>query len=262
MAEEINNNTSSTINITNSGNSNVVTATSAPGSSGIITASSNPNVAVNPISKPVTPVLEKTLTGSQENKIIRDNFAEAMLEKVTPEAEREAAKLFKTLMQSSLLPFNAGDFSTGNMLFYRYDAKDKDKTFDKTPLIIVLSKSKGYVLGLNLHWTPVPLRITLLKIILKLNKDNIRKNQPITISYAMLKPMVNKMGLGPVIRLYIFNRISRRGLVIPATHWLIAAKLRAESFNNGQSAEQAYRVAVNNYRRAKLGRKRREHIYK
>lgn len=249
----------------NNSKSGIVTASSKPviKESTIVTASSNPNKTVNPISKNVEPVVdEPILTEQQQQKVIKDSFKEALQEKITPESEREAAKLFKTLMQSALLPFKAGDFSTGNMLFYRYDAKDKEKTYDKTPLILVLSRSKGYVLGLNLHWTPIPLRITLLKIIIKLNKENIRRNQPITISYSMLKPMIQKMGLGPVIRLYIFNRISRRGLIIPPTHWLIAAKLKAESFNNGKSAEQSYKEAVANYNRAKLGRKRREHIYK
>jgi hypothetical protein len=97
----------------------------------------------------------------------------------------------------------------------RYDAKFKNKVYDKTPLILVLRRSKGYVLGLNFHWLPVALRLILLKIILKMNKNNIKRGYPITITYQMLKPIITKMGMAPVIRLYIFNRISRRGLVIP-----------------------------------------------
>ena len=44
-------------------------------------------------------------------------------------------------------------------------------------LIFALSVSKSYTLGLNLHWTPIPLRITLLKVILRLNKNNIKNNK-------------------------------------------------------------------------------------
>lgn len=245
---------------------NIITASSAPtnenkDNSNIVTASSRPGF-VSKVETVVQPTVEAPITEEKAKKIVKDAFQEAMLEKITPEAEREAAKLFKTLMQSSMQSFKAGDFSTGNMLFYRYDAKNKENTYDKTPLIIVLRKSKGYVLGINFHWTPIPLRIVLLKVILKFNKENIRRGLPVSISYDLIKPFIMKMGLGPVIRLYIFNRISRRGLIIPPTHWLIAAKLKAESFNNGKSAEAAYGEAIRNYKRGKLNRGRRESTYK
>jgi hypothetical protein len=244
--------------------SSIITASSKPTNEGnsVITASSKPGFVPN-ITKEVKPVAEEPkLTEGQVEKVVKDTFKEAMLEKVTPEAEREAAKLFKTLLQSNLNNFKAGDVTPGNMLFYRYDAKNKEQTYDKTPLVLVLKRSRGYVLGLNLHWTPVPLRITLLKLILKFNKTNIMKGYPIQFTYEMVKPFIMKMGLGPVIRLYIFNRISRRGLVVPVTMWLQAAKLRAESFSGGKSADQLYQQAIKKYRQGKINRGRREHTWK
>lgn len=248
-------------------NSTIITASSSPtgqmtDNSNIITASSRHGFTPTAQPQKETTVTPTTPSPSTVSSMVKDTFMEAMQEKVTPQAEREAAKLMKTLMQSALLNFRVGDFQTGNMLFYRYDAKDKDKTYDKTPLIMVLRKSKSYVLGINFHWTPIPLRITLIKLILKFNRNNIIRGNPIVVSYEMLKPFIMKMGLGPVIRLYIFNRISRRGLVVPPTHWLIAAKLRAESFNNGKSAEQAYQEAVKKYKATKINRGRRESTYK
>lgn len=249
--------------------SNIVTASSAPtneqrDNSNIITASSKHGFASQVVKEAVAVDSTKpeVISEKQAEKEIKDTFKEVMAEKLTPEAEREAAKLFKTLLQNSLQQFKAGDVIPGHMLFYRYDAKDKDKVYDKTPLVLVLRRSKGYVLGLNLHWTPVPLRITLLKVILKMNKSNIVNGLPLQFSYDTVKPFINKLNLGPVIRLYIFNRISRRGLVVPTTMWLQAAKLRAESFTGGFSADQLYSQAIKDYRRTKITRGRREHMWK
>jgi hypothetical protein len=70
------------------------------------------------------------------------------------------------------------------------------------------------------------------------------------------------MGLMPVIRLYIFSRISRRGVVVPPEYWLQSARLRSESFSGGYSAEVLYKKAVQKYKQTKLGRGRREHIWR
>ncbi len=175
---------------------------------------------------------------------------------VTKQDEIEAAKSFKLLLNSQLKMFEAKDFHAHNMLFYRYDAKDKDNIYDKSPLVFVLRKSKGYVLGLNLHWCSTPQRLILIKYILQMNKQNIRQNLPLNITYAILKPVIQKLGLSSVIRLYIFSRISRRGLVVPPEFWMQAAKLKSESFSGGYSADQLYKMALSKTKEWKSGRKR------
>lgn len=209
----------------------------------------------------VTPKLTEA-ESKQLDKDITDEFDKAKKTTVTKQDELEAAKMFKSLLQTRLNNFNSNDFKIGNMLFYRYNAKYKNNPYDKTPLVIILRRSRGYVLGLNFHWCPVPLRITLINVILKLNRNNIRRGLPIQVSYNILKPLIYKMGMLPVIRLYIFSRISRRGVVVPPNYWLQAARLRSESFSGGYSAEALWKKAVLDYKKAKTNRGRREHIYK
>ena len=180
---------------------------------------------------------------------------------ITAKEERDATKLVKTMLSTSLQNFKSDNFNKHNMIFMRYDAKDKTKVYDKTPLILVLRRSKGYVLGANLHYLPAPLRLILIKLILKMNKNNIKRGYPLTITYHMLKPIIAKMGMAPVIRLYIFNRISRRGLVVPPEYWLSIAKLRAESFTQGYSSEKLYKMAVNDFRKAKESRTRKQQMF-
>jgi hypothetical protein len=146
------------------------------------------------------------------------------------------------------------------MLFYRYDAKWKDEIYDKSPLVLVLNKSRSYTLNISLHWTPIPLRLILLKYILQANKNNIRNNMPLSISYRMLKPLIQRLNLGPVVRLHIFSRISRRGLVVPPSMWLSAAMLKAESFSGGFSSNDLYKKAVLGAKKWKQTRGRRDSI--
>lgn len=175
---------------------------------------------------------------------------------------QEATKLFKQLLSSKLINFKVKDFTAGNMLFYRYNAKNKEQPYDKTPLIIVLWKTKGYVLGLNLHWCPIPLRKVFLKAIFKLNSKNIKAGLPLHIDYKMVKPLIVNLVLAPIIRMYIYKRISSKGLVIPNELMMKAAALPAESFTDGKSAEQLYKIAVAKTKQFKKNRGRRDTVYK
>jgi hypothetical protein len=202
-------------------------------------------------SKKIDATTDKSLLSVEDvQNTVKNTVLEQQAEtpKTVADGEREAAKLFKTLLTTNMTAFKQEHFLEHNMLFFKYDAKDKENTYDKTPLVLILRKTKGYVLGLNLHWTPVNLRLILLKLILKLNKNNIKQNLPLQITYKMLKPILIRLNLGPVIRLYIYNRISRRGIVVPPEYWLIAARIRAESFSGGFSADKLYRMAITGFK--------------
>lgn len=136
------------------------------------------------------------------------------------------------------------DFTPGNLLFIAYNAKDKTQIFDRTPLVLVLRRGSKYTLGLNFHWLPVQLRVKLIKIIFSMNSKNIKNNKPLQFNYADLKPHMGRLGFAPVVRLYINNRISNLGVVIPPENLISAARLKAESFTNGKhSSEQLYKKA-------------------
>jgi hypothetical protein len=252
-------------NPSGSNTSSISISSSKPiGESSMITSSSvgyKPAEATAPTSE-ATKTIEPTVDPATVDKSIKDTYSDVQKTVVTKADEVQAAKMFKNLMQTKLNNFKAQDFLAGNLLFYRYDAKFKENTYDKTPLVMVLRRSKGYMLGLNFHWIPVPLRLTLMKLILMINKDNIKRGNPIHVSYQMLKPFILKMGLVPVIRLYIFSRISRRGVVVPTEYWLQSAKLRSESFSGGYSAEKLYSMAVKKFRSSKNSRTRRDHMWK
>lgn len=200
---------------------------------------------------PVTESVQKAY--SPPANISRD-MASVFKDVPQPINEKEsqnALKLFKNLFQTKLRQFSSNDLNNHNMIFFRYDAKFKDEVWDKTPLIFILRRSRGYTLGLNLHWTPIPLRLILIKLVFKLNKQAIKNNQSLKITYQQLKPILIGGGFGPVIRLYINKRMSRNGLVIPPEFWLVAANLHAETFTGGYSADALYAKASQDFAKYK-----------
>lgn len=136
------------------------------------------------------------------------------------------------------------DIIPGNIIFTFYDAKDKEQTYDKTPLALILRRGTTHTLVLNWHWIPLNMRINLIKHVIRLNTKNIEKNLPLEFNYKQLKPLLKTLGYAPCIRLYINKRISNTGVVIPPSRLMEVAKLKSESFTNGKySAEQLYKMA-------------------
>lgn len=208
-------------------------------------------------------------------KFVKDTVEKTLKEKTTPQDEKAAADLIKNLMKKNLQNLKAGDLMSPNMCFVKYSALWADKiVFDKTPLILVLRSSRSRLLGLNLHWCPVPLRKILIKLIFKMNAKNIKQNKPFQLDYRTVKPLLSQLGLlnivttkiangkrvsNSCIRQYLKNRIARRGLVIPPEYWLIAANLDASNFTDGYDPRNLFKKSVQNYKtnRSKLYRNRK-----
>lgn len=137
-----------------------------------------------------------------------------------------------------------GNFVPGTLLFYKYDAKDKQQTYDSTPLVLVLGVSKGYMLGLNFHWLPYQKRLWLVDRILEHSEQQIRKNNRIAFRYEDFKPLMKSVHYQPCIRLYIMKRISKNGVVIPGSELKNAARLKSETFTGGRYTQsQLYQMA-------------------
>lgn len=171
----------------------------------------------------------------------------------------ESIKFVKEMLKTKTQKLTLKDFEPGSLLMYRYNAKNKEETFDATPLVMILKTSRRYVLGLNFHWCPTPLRVILVKKILQMNAKNIKAKKKLEFSYKDLKPFLKKIGFAPVIRLYIKPRISETGVVIPPEHLMNAARTKSETFTNGRiSAEELYKRAIAGNKKYRSTRKRRE----
>jgi len=155
----------------------------------------------------------------------------------------DALKMFKQLVKNGAKTLKNSDFIPGNLIAFTYNAKHKHLIYDKTPLSMILWRTKGYTLGINFHWVPIKLRYILLNYIFKKNKKNIEKGLPLKITYKELKPMIIQLRLRAVVRLYINNRISKKGIIIPREYMRKAIDLPSEHFT-GINAEQAYSLML------------------
>lgn len=171
----------------------------------------------------------------------------------------ESIKFVKDMLKTKSKKLVLKDFESGSLLMYRYNAKNQEETYDVTPLVMILKTSRRYVLGINFHWAPVPLRVVLVKKILQMNTKNIKAGRKLEFSYKDLKPFLKRIGFSVVIRLYIKNRISETGVLIPPEHLMNAARTKSETFTNGRiSAEELYKRAISGNKKYRKTRKRRE----
>lgn len=163
------------------------------------------------------------------------------------DAEKEANVMMKNLIRKPT-KFKGKDFKPGKILLYTYRAKYDKNPYDMSPMIMVLGRSKKYTLGWSINWTPPKMREKVLDYIMKKNRKNIDKGKDIEIDYKTIKKIVK--GLGPVIRLYLNNRISPKGVVVPSYQYYKVTNLRAENFI-GISSEEAWKLAVKKKKKKK-----------
>lgn len=165
------------------------------------------------------------------------------------QSKQSAKELIKTKKR-----LNRKDFEAGKTLFLSYNAKHKEFTYDKTPLVLVLRTGNKYTLGLNFHWLPFMMRQALVVQIMQMNKYNIENDKPLQFSYQQLKPFLKQFGYAPVIRLYINTRFSKQGVVIPSVKLPALAKMRGETFMQGKHTSTEIFNQVN--KAAKKGKKK------
>lgn len=159
-----------------------------------------------------------------------------------PNLRKESEEWFKKLIKSAggkkagevYSKGNNKALSPGNMLFYKYPNPVTPlkylKAFDMYPLIILINKSGNDWWGVNTHWIPKPLKEPFIKLVIKFNKQAIKKDKRMSITYEQIKEFLHRTGLIKVaFKRYKVNRIT--GLqYIPYSDWKYQLNLPTEKF--------------------------------
>lgn len=130
----------------------------------------------------------------------------------------------------------------GNMYFFLYDPKTKDKLpyYDRFPLVLPIEQYTDGFLGLNLHYIHPKQRIVLLdKLSEFANNDKYDKTTKLRLSYDLLSRSSKLFEVRPCVKRYLFRHVQSRFLEIAADEWDIAALLPMESFI-GASTSRVY----------------------
>lgn len=139
-------------------------------------------------------------------------------------------KVIKELMKTKTRLTRAA-FEPGSVVMFGYNAKNKNQVYDKTPLVLTIAKSRGYTLGLNLHWLPFSIRLKTVNFILA-DIKNVERLKDIP-------------ALRPCLKLYINSRISNTGIIVKESELPTVIRARGETFTGGQfSSNDLYKMAI------------------
>lgn len=126
-----------------------------------------------------------------------------------------------------------------------YDPKGKGilKVYDRRPLIFILAKVGGIILGLNLHWIARNERTrfvdSVIEIMNQTEKGKGGKSKRLRLVYSMLKQPKFRSGLN-AIRKYYVSRCSSI-TEIPKKKWTLILKL--DKYDSDK------RMKVNDYKK-------------
>jgi hypothetical protein len=165
-------------------------------------------------------ILKKAL--DRAKRFIKD--AKNFLKKEKNKLVRYAKKHFKTKKSNH-------QFAPGKLITFNYDAKHKQHRYDRNPLVVALGPSKRYkgiYLGINIHWMTLNQRVLLASLIMEL-----REKRGGELVYKDVKPIIAKFEGSPILRSYIYKRVSNTVIDIPPDQFMKFSALSFEDIQGG-----------------------------
>lgn len=155
---------------------------------------------------------------------------------------REQARKVVAIDNNRLLrdPNAVDNLEPGNMYFFAYDAKWKDKLpyWDAFPLVFPFKINPDGFTGINLHYLPFDLRAQLMDALYgTVDKRYKNENRRLRISYELLNGAARFEPFKPCIKRYLSNQMRSRFLKIPYDQWDVALFLPLQRF---QKAPQSH----------------------
>jgi hypothetical protein len=121
----------------------------------------------------------------------------------------------------------------GSMVMFFYDPKLKKKLpyYDRFPLSIIIDKSPGGFMGINLHYLPIDLRAKFLDGLLDLvNNEEYDESTKFNVTYDYLKSSRKYRFFKPCLKQYLTKHIDGNIVIIEPSDWLVATFLPSELF--------------------------------
>lgn len=121
----------------------------------------------------------------------------------------------------------------GDMYFYFYDAKTKDKLpyWDRFPLTIVIGYYENGFLGINLHYLSPNYRAVLFNALVDiLSNDRMDQTTKIAASYEVLNAYSKFSYFKPCIKRYLYDHVQTNYMRINSPDYLAAVFLPVAQF--------------------------------
>jgi hypothetical protein len=123
---------------------------------------------------------------------------------------------------------------------FAYDPKGKATLpyYDRFPLVLPFRKTPDGFIGLNMHYLPYPLRITLLDNLLVFkNNSNIDETTRIKYSWAFIDGVSKYAAAKPCVKQYLTGHVRSQFRKINSNDWATAMLLPVERFVGASKQE-------------------------
>lgn len=140
----------------------------------------------------------------------------------------------------------------GNLYMYRYDPKTKEDLpyYDAFPLVFPFRKTPDGFYGLNMHYLPYDLRITLLdQLLVFKNNSRFDETTKIKYSWALIDGVSRYAAAKPCVKQYLSGHVRSQFRQIHSEDWATAMLLPVERFV-GASKQQVWADSRKIIRRA------------
>jgi hypothetical protein len=123
---------------------------------------------------------------------------------------------------------------------YAYDPKGKAELpyYDRFPLVFPFRKTPDGFIGLNMHYLPYPLRISLLDNLL-IYRSNTRMDDMTKLKYSwqIIDGVSRFAAAKPCVKQYLSNHVRSQFRQITSKDWATAMLLPVERFVGASKAE-------------------------
>jgi hypothetical protein len=160
------------------------------------------------------------------SKKSRSWFAQQVLllrsQRITPE---KVMRSNPTQMKQQIYP--------GFLYMFAYDPKYKDTLpyYDRFPLVFPYSRFSGGFIGLNMHYLPYPMRITLLdRLMTFANNDKMNETTKLKYSWQLIEGASRYSLAKPCIKQYLMDHVESPFRKIESKDWATAMLLPVEQF--------------------------------
>lgn len=130
----------------------------------------------------------------------------------------------------------------GFMYMFAYDPKYKDTLpyYDRFPLVLPWDRTPGGFIGLNLHYLPYPMRVTLLdRLMAFANNDRMDQTTKIKYSWQLIGSASRYSLAKPCVKQYLLEHVRSPFRKVDSDDWGTAMMLPVEQFT-GATREQVW----------------------
>lgn len=128
----------------------------------------------------------------------------------------------------------------GHLYMFVYDPKTKAELpyYDRFPLVFPFRKTPDGFIGLNMHYLPYPLRITLLDNLLTYaSNQRFDETTRLKYSWALIDGMSKYAAAKPCVKQYLTGHVRTQFRQVESNNWATAMLLPVERFVGASKQE-------------------------